>query len=365
MKITAIELLHCALPLARPVSLGTVTMMTRDYILARIDTETGHTGFGIGFRSGTPLLEAAAGLAPTLVGRNALMRREVLQGIEGSMIPGRAAAVRALSLFDMALWDVAGKASGLPVYQLLGGLRSAVPALPVAGFSYEQRAPEDVEEELRRLADAGHAQIKIMVKGHAARANAAYVERMVRSVEGRAQLVLETHWSWRHLAEAMDTLRRIDDLGLGFIEDPFLPQQWRLAGELRQRLKTPIAIGEDTLDQNGFLDLVQNVDVLRVDATASGGITGAINAVALASAYGRLCVPHAHPYVHLQLGCALPAVSAVEYIPEETGADPVRSILHAYPELKSGQFLAGSAPGLGLDVNWEAAQRLSCARRSA
>jgi L-alanine-DL-glutamate epimerase-like enolase superfamily enzyme len=364
MRITGIDLLHCALPLTRPVSLGSVTMRTRDYILLKLDTDEGLTGYGIGFRSGTALLETAALLGPSLLGRDPLMRREVLLGMENSMVPGRAAAVRAFSLFDMAMWDLSGKVTQQSVYKLLGGLRTEVPALPVAGFSYDHRAPEDIEEELLRLSEAGHAQIKIMVKGNAAKANAAYVERMVNAVDGRSQLVLETHWSWRHLVEALDTLQRVDDLGLGFIEDPFLPQQWRLAAELRQRLKTPIAIGEDTMDQNGFLDLVQNVDVLRVDATASGGITAAVNAIGLASTFGRACIPHAHPYIHLQLGCALPAVTAVEYIPEESGADPIRAILNSYPQLRNGKFIAGDAPGLGLDVNWDEAKRLSAAVRS-
>jgi L-alanine-DL-glutamate epimerase-like enolase superfamily enzyme len=358
MKITALELSLCPLRLEKPIVLGTVAMTTRDYVLLRISTDEGITGVGIAYRSKTSLVEAAAAIAPMILGRDPLMRREILKSCEDSAVQGRATIARALSLIDIALWDIAAKQARLPLYQMIGGLRSAVPAVPVAGFSYESRAPEDVEAELEQLLDSGHKLIKIMIKGHQASDNAAYVARMAKLVCGRAQLVLDAHWSWRHLTEALDTCSRIDDLGLAFIEDPFLPQQWRLTGELRTKLRTPIAVGEDTLDQNGFVDLVQNVDVLRIDATASGGITGAIAAIDLASSFGRQCLPHSFPYLHLQLACVFQAVLGVEYIPALSGADPIRSILNSYPRLEHGSFVVDDAPGNGLDIDWHAVGRV-------
>jgi len=364
MKITNIHLALCALPLERPIRLGSVTVSTRDYVVMRVMTDDGVEGYGIGYRSGTALLDAAAAIAPQLIGRDPIMRREILQSCENGMIQGRGTIVRTLSLIDLALWDITAKVARQPLYRLLGGFRTSVPALPVAGFSYETRDRKEIEDELERHVDSGIRQIKIMIKGNDARGNAAYVEQMAKKVEGRAELVLDTHWSWRHLSEALDTCRRIDDLGLGFIEDPFLPQQWRLAAEMRTKLKTPIAIWEDVLDQYGFLDLVQNVDVLRVDATASVGITAAMAAMTLASAFGRQCVPHAFPYIHLQLACAHPVVSAVEYIPAETGADPIRLLLADYPKLDNGRFIVSEEPGNGLLVDWEAVGRHRTAGRS-
>lgn len=354
MKITGVEVVLCSLPLERPFRLGTVEVAARDYVLLRISTDHGIDGFGIGYRSGTVLFDALVALAPRLTGRDPVMRAEILQSCEASMVPGRATIVRALSMIDLALWDVTAKMAGLPLYRLLGGLRKSTPAIPVAGFSYQDRAPEDIEEELTRLIEAGHRTIKIMIRGTDTIGNATYVTRMARFCEGKASLVVDTQWSWRLLADAVDACRRIDDLGLQFIEDPFLPQQWRLAAELRTRIKTPIAIGEDVIDTYGFLDLVQSVDFLRVDATASGGISAAMAACDLARAFGRCVVPHVFPYVNVQLACAHPAITAVEFVPAETGTDPICSLLKGLPVLQDGNYQVSEEPGVGIHADWEA-----------
>jgi L-alanine-DL-glutamate epimerase-like enolase superfamily enzyme len=362
MRVTNVQVALCSLALERPFRLGTVEVTARDYVLLRVATNQGLMGYGIGYRSGTVLFEALGALAPRLIGRDPVMRAEILQGCEAAMVPGRATIVRALSMIDLALWDITAKAAGLPLYRLLGGLRRSIPAIPVAGFSYQHRAPEHVEEELGRLIDAGHRTIKIMIHGTDTPGNARYVARMARFCEGKVALVLDAHWTWRRLAEAVDACRRIDDLGLRFIEDPFLPQQWRLAAELRTRIKTPIAIGEDVIDPYGFLDLVQTVDVLRVDATASGGIAAAMAACDLAKAFGRPVVPHVFPYVNVHLACAHPSISAVEFIPAEAGTDPIRSLLRGFPSLAHGDFQASEEPGVGIHPDWPAVMAMANAK---
>jgi len=359
MKITNVQIALCSLPLERPFRLGTVEVNARDYVLLRVCADRDLVGYGIGYCSGTVLFDALAALAPRLIGRDPLMRAELLQLCENSMVPGRATIVRALSMIDLALWDVTAKVAGLPLYCLLGGLRRSIPAMPVAGFSYQDRAPEDVEQELKRLIDAGHRTIKIMIRGTDTRANIRYVARMARYCEGNASLAVDAQWSWRHLTDAVETCAQLDHLGLQFIEDPFLPQQWRLAAELRTRIKTPIAMGEDVLDAYGFLDLVQSVDVLRVDATASGGISAAMVACDLAKAFGRRVVPHVFPYVNVHLACAHAAISAVEFVPAETGTDPIRSILRSFPTIVDGAFEVSEEPGVGVHPDWEAVMAIA------
>jgi L-alanine-DL-glutamate epimerase-like enolase superfamily enzyme len=364
MKITAVDLAICPLALKHPIQIGSVQMKTRDYIALRISTDSGTVGFALGYRSGTALLDIAAAIAPRLLGRDPLMSREFVNDCENAMIQARATAVRALSLFEIALWDIACKTARLPLHQMLGGLRRSLPALAVAGFSYEARDHADIEDELERLIQAGLRHVKLLIKGSDARANATYLARMVRRADGRAKIVVDAHWSWRYLAEALETCLAVDDLGLGFIEDPFLPQQWRLAAELRGRLRTPIAMGEDAVDPFSLLDIVQNVDVLRIDATASGGVSAAMAALGIASAFGRQVIPHVFPYLHLHLACAHPTVQSVEYIPNDTDADPIRSLLEVFPEQRDGDFNVSDEPGNGIMLNWAAVGRHATAHRS-
>jgi L-alanine-DL-glutamate epimerase-like enolase superfamily enzyme len=364
MNITSVDVALCSLPLDRPFRLGGAETAARDYVVCRIATDQGLEGFGIGYRSGTPLVDLLSAVAPKLVGRNPMMRRELLQTLEDMSVQGRATYVRAVSLIDLALWDLAAKAAELPLYQLLGGLRTRVPAIPVAGFSYQQRTPEDLEAELQRLCESGHEIIKIMIRGGDPRANAQHVIRMAASCAGRARLMVDAQWSWRHLQDAVAICRQFDELDLYCIEDPFLPQQWRLAAELRTRIRTPVAIGEDVTDIYGFLDLVPAVDVLRVDATASGGITTALAVLELAHAHGRRVVPHVFPYIHLHLACAHPTIAGVEYIPAETSTDPVRRLLRSFPTVQAGHLEVSDRPGNGADLDWQAVTSLAVVHKT-
>lgn len=358
-RISRIEVANCSLPLAQPIYLGSIPVSTRDYVCMRVITESGLEGFSIGYRSGSQLFESLKAVTSRLVGRDALMRQEFLVESEALRIPARASYVRALSMIDIALWDVAAKSAGLPLYVLLGGLRRAVRSIPVVGFSYGNRPVEEIQDEISRHLDAGESLIKIMIKGSDSKSNSKYIQALTAKFGEQVSLAVDTHWSWKTLVEALDTCRRIDDCGLAFIEDPFTPQQWRLVGELRSKLRTPIAVGEDVLDPYGFADLVQSVDILRVDATGSGGITAAMNALALASAHGRKALPHVFPYLHAHLAGANATVIGVEYIPEHTGTDPVRGLLRDFPAIRNGSFLLTDQPGAGCDLHWGAVEAAS------
>lgn len=364
IKIKRVEIANCSLPLEKPINLGSVRITTRDYVCLRIVTNAGIEGFAIGYRSGSQSFESLQALAPRLVGQDALMRQAFNLESETSQVPARAAYVRALGLIDVALWDITAKVSGLPLYILLGGLRTEVRAMPVVGFSYADRPISEIEDEINRHCENGETLIKIMIKGTDALANSRYLRTLASRFEGRASLAVETHWSWRTISDALDTCRRIDDCDLAFIEDPFLPQQWRLVGELRSKLRTPVAVGEDVLDLYSFADLVQNVDILRVDATGSGGITTAMNALSLAAAHGRKAIPHVFPYLHVHLACAQNAIMAVEYIPEHTGTDPVRNLLKSFPPIQNGKFQISDEPGAGCNLHWDVVEQHSLETRA-
>lgn len=364
IKITGVQVALCSLPLPKPVLLGSVRIEAREYVCLKISTDSGIDGFSIGYRSGGQSLESLAALAPKLIGRDPFMRNAVGSELESLLVPAKASYLRALSLIDIALWDITAKAAGSPLYVLLGGSRTEVPSVPVLGFSYSERPVTEIQEEIARHHESGEALVKVMIKGNAAAENAGYIEQLTSACSARGSLAVDAHWSWRTISEALDTCRRIDDCGLAFIEDPFLPQQWRLAAELRGKIRTPLAVGEDVLDLYSFADLCQSVDILRVDATTIGGISAAMAALSLAASQGRKALPHVFPYLHLQLACANKTAMAVEYIPEHTGTDPIRSLMNGYPTIKAGNFVVSDEPGAGCDLNWDAVATCASTTRS-
>lgn len=222
MKISAVEVALCELPITRPIKLGSVEMKTRDYVVLRLITDGNLYGFGIGYRSGTQLIQAVCDLAPRFLGRDPLMRREILGDVADGLIPARLSVARALSLFDIALWDIASKVAGLPLFQLLGGYRNSVRTLAVAGFAHLDRDVQEIIAEVAELCDSGVSLIKIMIGKNDPVSEGRYVERIAAAVAGGSRLAVDAHWTWRTLGEALQTCRRIDDLGLAFLEDPFL-----------------------------------------------------------------------------------------------------------------------------------------------
>ncbi len=98
---------------------------------------------------------------------------------------------------------------------------------------------------------------------------------------------------------------------MNFLEDPFSASDIRLTHELRWDLVTPIAAGEDIFAARVVCDLVNGIDILRVDATTVGG-TGAIEAINIAAAARRTVFPHVFCPIHVHLACAFPNIESVE-----------------------------------------------------
>jgi L-alanine-DL-glutamate epimerase-like enolase superfamily enzyme len=357
MRVTGVRIAECPIPLPHVLRLGPIEITTRDYIAIRVETESNVFGEAIGYPRGTPLFETLGHMSRRILGGDASMRRDLMLKLELSNVPARAGLTRGLSLLDIALWDIAAKMAGQPLFRMLGGLRKKAQVTVVAGYYMDRRSISDVVDEVGRLADTGYQRVKIMLKGNDPDFDRRYASEVCDRLPG--QIGADAHWSWSTLTEAKRLCRELDGLGLNFLEDPFAASDWRLTHELQRGMQTPIAAGEDVFGARAISDLVCGIDVLRVDATTCGGITGAIEAVNIAAAAGRTVLPHVFAPVHAHLACAFPNVEGVEVIPEESGADPLGVFLRDRQELKDGMIAAAETPGAGILLDWDAIERLA------
>jgi len=357
VKITKITIAECAIPLPRILRLGPIEIRTRDFVVLRVETDGGICGEAIGYPRGTPLFETLSSMARRVLGKDAAMRRQVMFDLEQSNIPARGTLTRGLSLLDIALWDIGCRQAQLPLYRQLGALRSSAEVTIVAGYYVDQRSIADVVREVKELEQAGCRRIKIMLKGDDAVFDRNYASAVVNAMPGR--VAADAHWTWNTLTEASRACRSLDELGLCFLEDPFAASDWRLTHELRQQLITPIAAGEDIFGPRGVADLARGIDILRVDATTIGGITGAIEAIHIAASAGKTVFPHVFPPLHAHFACSFPNVEAVEVIPEESGADPLDRILAHVPKVEDGRLRPLEEPGVGIVVRWDAIEQLA------
>ena len=348
--VVAVDLLQSRVPLPAPVTLGPNIISFRDYISIRLRFSDGSEGHATGFERGLPLFDIVRRIAPLCLGRSAAERGAVREAGLGATPAARPVNIRAVSLCDIALWDGYCRQRGEPLWAVLGGVRSRLPVMPVIGYG---ATPERIADQCRDLADRGFSLIKIMIDGTDVATDRALMTAAQRALPAGVAFGIDAHWSWRTPEEAWPTCRIAEECGAAFIEDPFAPSQWRAIAALQERLSVPLAVGEDVVDRHGFRDLAEAGRILRIDASVSGGIAGALEAVALAHVHDRSVIPHVFPALHAHLGFAHRTVTCVEMILPEVGADPIDRLHVDQPVVEDGHILAPDTPGASTALDFE------------
>lgn len=352
--ISKVLLAECRMVLPRPIRLGSVLIRTRDYVAMRLVAADGSYGDAIGYTRGTPLLEIARGLAADIIGTLSGERDATLENVLAMRVNARSSFIRAASLYDIAMSDLAAKAAGRSWGEMQGGTRQNIPLMAVAGYYLDDRGIDDVVREVAALLDVGHARVKIMLRGDDVDFDRRYVEACAKVADGR--LAVDAHWSFTDLAIAAEYLRVLDGCGLAFIEDPFGAHLHRYLAPLQKDLATPLAAGEDMPDEFSLADLAGSIPILRVDATTCGGLSPAARVIRTALMQGRRILPHIFTPLHAQLAVASPDIEMVEIIPEATGADPLMPLLQRKPKIVSGALVADREPGAGMSLDWAAVE---------
>ena len=132
-----------------------------------------------------------------------------------------------------------------------------------------------------------------------------------------------------------------------------MPREHR---QLRERCPLPLGIGDEVSDLNLLDRLLRDglADVLRLDATVAGGVTGVQRLLDSCWLAGVPASLHVGLPIHLHLAAAHPAVSCVEaFVGEDLALDPVEQLLCSRPAIESGRVRAPAGPGLGFDLDWE------------
>ncbi len=330
-----------AVPLPRPIRVRGAVLTEREYVVLRLRTASGLEGAAIGYTRGLPLLDAVERLM-----------RELIE-LAGAAPPQRGpeagrADVRARSLVELARWDVEARRAGLPLGRLLGGDRATVPVLGVGGYFLDERTADDVVREFLELADGGFRHLKL----HADDPD--LVARVARSLPAGVSLAVDLQMRYRTLEQALAACRGLEGLGLAFVEDPFPPELPGLTKALAKQVRTPVAAGEDAEDPAALVALAAAADVVRVDATASGGIAAVEDALRVTRGAAKPVITHAFVELHAQIAGGLAGIGLVETIPYSSGANPVARILAETQPVRNGEIVLSERPGNGLSFDWDA-----------
>jgi D-galactarolactone cycloisomerase len=299
MKITDVRAYPTSFPIAAAnrVALGIGTAVKRDAVVVKVTTDQGVVGWG----------EAHHGRAHTAVAKliETTLRQLVL-GMDAHDVNGvwekmyrfqlashgmGAGACLAISGIDMALWDIRGKALGLPLYRLLGGRRKPIAAY-AGGVSLGYQPPEQLVDEARKSTGKGYKAIKLRV-GDSPHAD---IERMqaVRNAFGDELVVLTDANIGYRVEDVRRVMPAMDELGIGWLEEPFPAHDYRSYGEARTFGRTPLAAGENHYTRFEFNRVIDDgaISILQPDLSKTGGITEALRIAALASAWKLPIHPH-------------------------------------------------------------------------
>jgi L-alanine-DL-glutamate epimerase-like enolase superfamily enzyme len=249
--------------------------------VATDEGEVGHAFLGASSRPASRDAELVVKLMkPLLLGQNPL-DRELL--FERLWHRGRREALRALGAVDVALWDLAGKIAGMPVYRLMGGYRQSVPAY--ASSSVLARAEAYVEEALS-FRERGWTAYKIHPPTQW-QTDIRICDAVRAAVGDGYRLMLDSTWAYRY-PEALRVGQAIEGLGFYWYEDPLFEDDLANCAKLRRQLRIPLLATEYA--PGGYTAyapwlMAEATDYLRGDVAVKGGLTGCLKAAHLAECF--------------------------------------------------------------------------------
>lgn len=361
MSIVAVRARTVRVPLERPIRTSNLTIEAREFVIAEVHDDGGAVGYGFGFtRDGLVAATIEHNLGPLLVGGDPLLNEWAWATMfESTRYLGRRGLMmRAISAVDIALWDLKGKLLDAPVWRLLGGHRSRVPAFVAGGYYGPATTPGDVAAEFARYRDAGYRGAKLNLGGVSRALDLERVAAARAALGPEVGLAVDFNGALTSVTEAVRWSHDLAPFDIAFIEEPFLMDDRRSLRSLASRLAIPVAIGEDESGRWAFAELLDLgvADILRHDATLVGGISEWAKVAGLALAHRVELFPHWFPEIHVHVAAAFPGCRGVEFIAPESGVMNLHRLLRAPLEPVDGEVEAPRASGLGIDWNWDAVQ---------
>lgn len=359
MKITAVETILVRVPMDSAYG----ELESTPGVVARVSTDEGIDGIGYALtlspRQHHSLAAATEELAGLLIGedprRPEHVHRKLLPDGLGTGGVGNIAA----AILDIAVWDLAGKAARLPLYQLLGGFRDRVPVYTSLRLGRAIHT-EDLPKIAASLVEQGFRAMKMNLAGQdSIEAEIARVRAVRGAVGPNIDLLADVNSRWTP-AQAIRMGSLIDEFRLFWLEDPVPIHNLQGLSEVRQALTTPIATGETLFSLVAFRTLFEAraVDIPMPDLPRVGGITPFLKIAHLAEAFGLPLACHLMPEISAQVLTAVPNGLIVEYVPWAW------RLFNGCPQIEKGQLIMSDRPGHGLELNPEALAKYRVPARS-
>jgi len=368
MKITRVETIYLRQP-----EVKTQCDSGQDALIVRVETDAGIVGLGEvdsspmaakGAIDGPFSHTTACGLAQVVIGEDPFETEKLWYKMYRANIYGgrRGVGIHAMSGIDMALWDIKGKALGLPVWKLLGG-----------GFQQRIRCyasslfgptPRKTGELARRLRDQGYTAVKFGwdPMGRDAKTDVALVREARRGLGEDADLLIDAGLVW-DAATAIQRARAFSEYDIFWLEEPLRPDDYEGYRRLAEATEVRIAAGEEESSRLSFLELMDRgrIDIVQVDLTRCGGFTEAMKIASLAWDRGLMVANHGFTtYINVAAAlhwlASIPNALICEFVAEEQ-TNLREFITRQKFRARDGFLDVPQDPGLGVELDEDAIGR--------
>jgi L-alanine-DL-glutamate epimerase-like enolase superfamily enzyme len=353
MKIRKIEIFYFNIPLREPFKISIGTMPGANNVLVKILTDSGLTGLGeacpfppITGETQETNISAARSLRDLLIGKDPLAIENFVRDA-ASFLSSNPSIVAA---FDMALYDILGKASSLPLFRLLGGAKSTLETDITADLD----TPRKMAAKAKRFVTAGYKKIKIKV-GQSPEMDLARLEAIREAIGYDEEISIDANQGWT-VPQAISALKRMEKFKIQYVEQPVAA--WDISGlrAVRQQSPIPVMADEALFSPHDAIKLVKEeaCDYFNIKLMKSGGILNALKIAHIGESANIRAMVGCMLETRLALTAAAHVMAAQSNI---IFADLDGNASHTVDPVRGGMIVKGGVitlpqePGLGVDID--------------
>jgi len=358
LKVTNVRMETYRWKRKRPIRNGRYVYPHTGLNVIIIETDEGVSGIGLGGNA----LEAedicrsiTEYLKMYVIDQNPLDNERIWYDMwQPKLVGTRGLTTRIISGIDIALWDIKGKVSNLPLYKLLGGFTDKVPFYIAGGYYEEGKGLDDLAAEMQASADMGTEAVKMKIGGAPINEDVERV-RVVRETLGpRVKIMVDANCAYRYY-EAIEIARKIEKYDIYWFEEPVNPDDHKGYELVSRNTAIPVATGENEYTRYGFREFIENryAAILQPDASIMGGVTEYMKVAAMAQSHDLPISSHGKQEIHVHLVAAIPNGLSVEYFTDTF--DPMwKDMFRETLTVDKGFLHPPDRPGVGIELNEEA-----------
>jgi L-alanine-DL-glutamate epimerase-like enolase superfamily enzyme len=379
MKIIKIECIPVSLPFAKPMIMSGTVVKWAHAVLLKLHTDEGVTGIAesgdtsvwyMGESQESILYNISAIYGPQmLLGEDPFNIETILAKMDKAVKVNN----HSKAVVDYALHDLMGKALGVPVYKLLGGLSNE--KIPLA-YVMSSGTPDEVAKMARALVEAGYGGLKLKVGANVVEEDVEMIAEVRRVVGNRVKIMTDTNGGWNYL-QALKFLQQVGKYDLFLSEQPVPWWDMDSLARLRRKVDVPIFSDESSADLNDLHKLAQRdaIDGFFLKVPKAGGIRKSQKWVAIAQSMGMSVMCGC--MINSGLGAAVEAhfLAATEWMGkieqesigplnlhdliDTTGAPLIDDLAVNVPRYENGFLFPPEGNGLGIELNEEAVKNFA------